>query len=132
MAGKPGDLEIHPRSVPRSLAAGQATYFLATGIWPLLHRRSFEAVTGRKREFWLVRTVGGVTAVLGLLLASSARRSVAPLQARIVGLGSAPVYAAADLHARRRYSRVYLADLVLQAVFCVGWLARSLRGRRRD
>ena len=89
-------------------------------------------MTGRKQEFWLVRTVGGLTAVLGLVLASGARRNAAPLQARIVLLGSAPVYAAADLHAGRRYSRVYLADLVLQAVFCVGWLARAVRGRRGD
>ncbi len=28
-------------------------YYLGTGIWPLVQRRSFEAITGRKQDFWL-------------------------------------------------------------------------------
>jgi len=87
-------------------------------------------VTGRKQDFWLVRVVGGLTAVLGL--ASAARRDGRSREGMLLGLGSAPVYAAADLHAGRRYSRVYLADLGLQALFAAGWLASTARGRRRD
>ncbi len=33
---------------------------MATGLWPLVHRRSFEAVTGRKTYWWLVNTVGSL------------------------------------------------------------------------
>lgn len=87
-------------------------------------------MTGRKQDFWLVRVVGGLTAVLGL--ASAARRDGRSREGMLLGLGSAPVYAAADLHAGRRYSRVYLADLGLQALFAAGWLASTARGRRRD
>lgn len=81
-----------------------------------MHRRSFEAVTGRKTDFWLVRTVGGLTAVLGLGLARGVRRRELS-QSRLLALGCAPVYAAADLHAGRRFSPVYFADLALQALF---------------
>ena len=40
---------------PRTVAAVQAASLVATGAWPLLDRSSFEAVTGRKQDLWLVR-----------------------------------------------------------------------------
>jgi hypothetical protein len=43
------------------LAAIQAAYLVSGGVWPI-HRRSFERVTGRKHDFWLVRTVDGEVA----------------------------------------------------------------------
>ena len=46
------------------LATGQAVYFLLTGIWPLLSIRTFQMVTGRKTDTWLVKTVGVLVAVL--------------------------------------------------------------------
>lgn len=39
----------------RRLAAVHGGYFLLTGIWPLVHRRSFERVTGPKSDYWLVQ-----------------------------------------------------------------------------
>jgi hypothetical protein len=35
----------------------QGGYYLLTGIWSLVHRRSFEAITGPKHEYWLVQSV---------------------------------------------------------------------------
>jgi hypothetical protein len=35
-----------------------APYLLATGVWSLVHRRSFERVTGPKEDYWLVQAVG--------------------------------------------------------------------------
>jgi hypothetical protein len=35
----------------------QSGYYVATCVWPLLNRQSFEAITGRKVDFWLVQTV---------------------------------------------------------------------------
>jgi hypothetical protein len=40
-----------------ALAIGQGAYFVATGVWPLVHIRWFEAVTGPKVDKWLVGTV---------------------------------------------------------------------------
>jgi len=36
----------------------QAAYFFVTAVWPLIDITSFLAVTGYKREVWLVKTVG--------------------------------------------------------------------------
>ena len=51
-----------PRMITRNswqtLATGQGAYYVASGLWPIFHRRSFEAVTGPKKDWWLVVTVG--------------------------------------------------------------------------
>jgi hypothetical protein len=46
----------------------QAAYYCLTGIWPLLHLASFEAVTGPKTDDWLVKMVGLLAAVIGATL----------------------------------------------------------------
>jgi hypothetical protein len=48
------------------VAALQATFYVGTGIWPLVQRRSFERVTGPKADFWLAQTVGVTVAAVGL------------------------------------------------------------------
>lgn len=35
----------------------QGFYYFVTAVWPLIHLRSFEKVTGDKKEDWLVYTV---------------------------------------------------------------------------
>ena len=45
-------------SLARRSIGIQAAYYTLTGIWPIVHRRSFEAVTGRKTDYWLVQMVG--------------------------------------------------------------------------
>ncbi len=49
----------------RGLASGQGALYVATGVWPLLHMPSFEAVTGPRLERWLVQTVGVLVASIG-------------------------------------------------------------------
>jgi hypothetical protein len=106
----------------RLLAASHAGYLIATGVWPLLHRRSFEAVTGPKEEFWLVRTVGGLAAATGVTLGVSVVRGRRSPEAVALALATAAVFAAADLRAARTESRTYLGDLVLQAALVPAWL----------
>ena len=38
----------------------QSAYYVVTGVFPFVSRRGFEALTGPKREWWLVQTVGAV------------------------------------------------------------------------
>ena len=40
------------------LLAFQSGYYGVTGIWPILHLPSFEAITGPKIDDWLVHMVG--------------------------------------------------------------------------
>jgi hypothetical protein len=94
----------------------QGAYYLATGIWPLVHRRSFEAISGKKSDFWLVETVGAITAAVGLTLAFASRREDATPEITLLGLGTAAGFAAVDFtHGlKRRISAVYLVDGVVQ------------------
>ena len=61
------------------LARLQAIFYIATGVWPFVSIRTFEAVTGPKVDRWLVKTVGALVAVIGCALAlASRRRQLAP------------------------------------------------------
>jgi hypothetical protein len=108
----------------RAHAGVHAGYLLATGVWPLLHRRSFEAVTGPKQDFWLVRTVGGLAAATGAALGVSVLRGRRPPEAVALAMASGLVFAAADVRAARTESRVYLGDVVAQLVLLPAWVRR--------
>ena len=109
----------------RHVATGQAAFYLATGIWPLLHRRSFERVTGPKTDFWLAQTVGLTVAAIGVGLAQAAsHRGPIPKELRTVAVTSAAALASVDLFfvGRGRISRIYLADAVAEAALMAAWL----------
>ena len=52
-----------------TLCLVQGIYYTLTGVWPLVHVRSFLAVTGPKTDLWLVKTVGVLVAVIGVVIA---------------------------------------------------------------
>lgn len=113
----------------RHVASVQAAFYVGTGIWPLLHRRSFERVTGPKTDFWLAQTVGlTVTAIgVGLAHAVSRRRGVPP-ELRTVAAASAAGLALVDIIfvGRGRISKIYLADAAAEGAVLAGWfLART-------
>jgi hypothetical protein len=121
----------------RKLALMQGGYFLLTGLWPLVHFRSFEAVTGPKPEPWLVKMVGLLAASIGLSLVRSARRPQAePRELRLLATTSAASFAAIDLWyaGRRRISPVYLVDAAIEMALVGAWLLprRQTHGREID
>ena len=103
----------------------QGGYYVATGVVPFVSRRTFEAATGPKREWWLVQTVGALVTVIGGVLLSGAGRS--PNTPELLGLaaGSAAALAGIDLVyvARRRISPRYLLDAAVQAGLLAGLAA---------
>jgi hypothetical protein len=111
------------------IGAVQAAYFIATGIWPLLHIKSFQVVTGPKRDLWLVRTVGVLVAVIGSALAVDRRRPSRGTAA--LAVGSAAGLAAIDTvyAARGTISRIYLIDALAELALIAGWV-RALRQSR--
>ena len=112
--------------IRRTLLA-QGAYYVGTGVAPFVSRRAFEAVTGPKREWWLVETVGVlVTAVGGGLIGAAARDRVTP-EVVAIAAGCAGGLAAIDVVfvARGRISPTYLADAAIQ----VALLAGQARGR---
>ena len=109
-------------SLSRLTAGAHAAYLTVSGVWPLVDRTSFERVTGRKQEFWLVRTVGGLAAAIGLSLGLAALRGTKQPETVALALSSGLAFGVADVRASRTESRIYLADLALQALFTAAWL----------
>jgi hypothetical protein len=123
-----------PTATVRRVLAAQAVYYIGTGAWAVVHRGSFEAVSGRKHDYWLTRTVGALAMAMGATLASAAARGrdagVEP-SALVLSASSSVAFGAVDgVYAglRRRISPVYLGDLAAQVVF-LALLANALRAQ---
>jgi hypothetical protein len=113
----------------RSVFLAQGAYYAATGVFPFVSRRGFEAVTGPKTEWWLVQTVGAlVTAVGGGLLAAGARDRVSP-ELTGVAAGCAASFVALDVAyvANDRIAPSYLADAAIQAALLGALIATGRR-----
>jgi hypothetical protein len=109
----------------------QGVYFIGTGLWPVVHLPSFEAVTGPKLEKWLVRTFGALVAAVGSALVVGATGRGAGSRVLVtLGVGSALALGLADgiYVAKGRIRRVYLLDLVAEGAILGAWV---LEGRRR-
>src|SRR3954469_19908734 len=107
-----------------SVSMIQGAYFLVAGVWPLLSIRTFEAVTGPKTDDWLVKTVGVLVAVIGLVLFLAGLRGEIAPEVAILAVGSSLALAGIDVWyvARRVISRVYLLDAALELVLVAAWV----------
>ena len=96
----------------------QGSYYLITGLWPLIHMASFEAVTGPKVEDWLVRMVGLLVVVIGATLLLAVRRGREDGEVLVLAVGSALAFTAVDVWyaLSRVISPIYLADAVVEVV----------------
>ena len=110
----------------RTLLACQGLYYAATGIWPLLDRRTSQAATGPKTDFWLVETVGALVTVVGGTLVVAAVRGEAGSEIRLLAAGSAGALAAIEIAyaAEGRISRFYLLYAALELGF-LAWHAAA-------
>lgn len=101
----------------------QGLFYLVTGIWPLVHIRSFVWVTGPKTDLWLVKTAGVLITVAGMVLSLAAfRRQPAP-EIPLLATGSAAGLTGIDLVyvAKKRISPVYLLDALVEVVLIGLW-----------
>ena len=108
----------------RTLAATQGAYFLSTGVWPLLHMRSFVAVTGPKQDLWLVQTVGLLVSCIGAQLLMASRSDRVSPEIKTLAVSSALSLAAIDtVHSLRgRIRPVYLLDAVAEVALAALWM----------
>ncbi|HEX7002573.1 MAG TPA: hypothetical protein VF168_00090 [Trueperaceae bacterium] len=118
--------------VARALPLVQGGYYLLTGLWPLAHITSFERVTGRKTDKWLVRTVGALAAAIGGGLLQAGRKGHLPRDLRTVARLAAVGFVAVEVPTalRGRISPIYLADALVELGFigAHAWAARELAG----
>ena len=108
----------------RRVALVQSAYFLATGVAPFVSRRAFEAVTGPKREWWLVETVGAVVTPIGAALGVAALRREGQTPAALLGIGAAAGLGVIDVvhHSRGRLRWTYLIDAAAEAAIVAAWV----------
>src|SRR5690348_8611405 len=121
------------RTSADTLAIVQGAYYAATGLWSILHLRSFEAVTGPKVDDWLVKTVGVlVTAIGGALARAGTARRTSPDVALLAAGSAAGLMAIDTWYALRgRISRVYLLDAVAEATLVAAWAGATTVDRAR-
>jgi hypothetical protein len=106
------------------LAFVQSAYFLLTGIWPIVHMRSFLKITGPKHDLWLVKAVGLLIAVIGVVLAVAAWRHAISLEIMLLAVSSAAGLMAVDIVyvVKGVIAKIYLADAVAEAILIAAWV----------
>lgn len=111
----------------RDLSRLQGSFNITSGLWPLVHMRSFEAITGTKKDKWLVRTVSGLLITVGAEQLRHARDPHGLAVAKRLGIGTAATLAAIDLvyGATGKISKIYLLDAAVEL-----WWIRSLLRQR--
>jgi hypothetical protein len=132
-------LPLDQERLLRWLCFSQGAYFAVTGIWPQVSIRTFEAVTGPKVDRWLVKTVGVLVAVIGVMLLRLSRRAqIEPVlraapEVPLVAIGSAAGLMVIDVVyvAKGRIAPIYLLDALLEAALIGGWTLALWRRRER-
>jgi hypothetical protein len=102
----------------------QAAYYLVTGIWPLVGIESFQKVSGRKTDLWLVKTVGVIVTVIGAVIGSAGVRKRITPEIAGLAIGSASGLATIEViyAGKGRISRIYLLDALLSVVMITAWV----------
>jgi hypothetical protein len=122
-------------SLGRWLAGLQGFYYLATGVWPIVHIDSFMWVTGPKVDLWLVRMFGVVLAAVSLVFLDAAARSSVRREVVLLAcaVGIAIAVGETIFVAIGQISGVYLIDAAIHGVLLIGWGAYAARqGRGGD
>jgi hypothetical protein len=111
------------RPGPETAARVHGSFFIAGGLWPVLHIRSFEAITGPKFDRWLVKTVGLLLSVIGVGLLRAAKEGRVTSELRFIGSGASIALTAIDVVyvSRRRISPIYLLDGVAHMTAVLAW-----------
>ena len=110
------------------LRKAHGAYLLFGGAWPLVHMRSFEAITGPKPDEFLVRTVAMLLLlVVGILL----RQRTAPWERSAVhmAVGTLIVLGLVDITSAAGgwIWKVYYADGAMHLLFATAWLLQLAR-----
>ena len=109
------------------VALVQGIYFFVTGIWPILSMKTFLRITGPKTDLWLVKTVGVILAVVGLVLIVAQVNAEINTSIILLAIGGALGLALVEFIyvAKRVISPIYLGDAVLELIL-IGWWIISI------
>ena len=107
------------------VALAHIAYWLFGALWPLANIKSFERVTGHKREDWLVRTVALLMLSSVATIVTLRERRSDDVAMRVVGASSAGALGSVALVGAlvRRISPVYVLDALVDLALVVGWVS---------
>ena len=120
----------------------QGGYYVATGLWPLVSIRSFQAVTGRKFDnfetgleidHWQVMTIGLLITAIGITLLVAAYRQTQSPELALLAISAATALAAIDIvyTLRSVLLPIYLLDAAIELLLIGGWvITLVVRGRQ--
>ncbi|MBC5828876.1 MAG: hypothetical protein GIW98_01615 [Candidatus Eremiobacteraeota bacterium] len=96
----------------------QSLYYVLTGALPLLNIRLFQVATGPKVDLWLVRMVGLLAVVIGLILGIALRNRRVTPEIIMLAVGTACAFGAIDVIyvAMHRIGSIYLLDAAVQTL----------------
>ncbi|MGQ0830036.1 MAG: hypothetical protein ACT4ON_16740 [Bacteroidota bacterium] len=99
----------------------QGSYFLITGLLPIIDIDSFMLVTGPKNDLWLVKIMGGILSAVAITFIVDAFKRSTSRSVIVLALASSFVLAYADIHYvyNNVIRRIYLADALLEIVFII-------------
>jgi hypothetical protein len=102
----------------RAVTILQSYYYIFTGLWPVFHMASFEKITGKKTDKWLVKQVGLLAAVIGLALLFAKYADK-----RIIAMPAAIAFTLIDFYYTfvKRIPKVYIGDGLIQIIFLCAW-----------
>lgn len=120
-------------SLARLLALVQGAYYVATGLWSLVHLESFLWVTGPKTDVWLVRTVGALVVVAGSALLLAARRPQPVREVVLLAIGCALALALVEVFyvANGTIRSIYLGDALVEALLALAWVQDWWRSKKK-
>ena len=100
----------------------QGIYFFVFGIWPIISMSTFLKITGPKTDLWLVKTVGLILAVIGVVLILAQVNAEINTSIILLAIGSALSLVLVEFVyvAKRVISPIYLGDAVVELIL-IGW-----------
>lgn len=112
------------------IAKVQGGYWAVTGIWPLVHMPSFLWVSGPKEDLWLVRTVGLLLTLIGVVLFSAAINKRITTEVKGLGIGGAAAMAFVDFFYAMHdvIWDIYMLDGVAELIVIAAWFWAGKRG----
>lgn len=124
------------RGVGRALAQGvpwvQGGYYIGGGLWSLLSIETFMRLTGPKTDIWLVKALGLLLLVSGVVVIVSILRRQLSKEIMLLAAGDAAVLVGIELVyvVNRTIRPIYLLDALIETVFILGWILQASRANR--
>ncbi len=120
----------------------QGSYYLVTGVWPLISIETFQATTGRKTDHlvtgregdhWLVMTVAALITAMAIPLLCGAWRQRPSIELLILAIGAAFGLTVIDVLyvARGTIAPIYLVDAAAEVILIGLWGAAILLSQRK-